>query len=332
MFAIITDTAKGGTFLTWSIYYLSGATTYYHSKSNSIKDICANPINRINAHNFMPNQANTFIQFKKIFNDLLLRDDNSLDIIYFHIFGNDDNDDNTKNKDHTNVIHTKLAIETLKKARIKTLVLSSNNALYHCTYKMRSYGPSACRTKIITNEQDNLNDIIDFYFSNAKQTWENLNINVNNIWNMREFIALNFKPFDTSKLNIPTYNFNHYDIAAEHLWLNFDYLIDDVFNYLELSMDKQRHSSWLNVYNSWKNLHSDRIIFMWYFDKIIENILNGTSMDLKRFNLDIIREATIQHVLLYKHNMNIKTHQVETFTNTKQLHDLLEPNIYHDLS
>ena len=55
-------------------------------------------------------------------------------------------------------------------------------------------------------------------------------------------------------------------------------------------------------------------------------------MDLERFNLDIFQEAAIQRELLYKHNLNLKIWQLEKFKNTKQLHNLLEPNIHHELS
>ena len=51
-------------------------------------------------------------------------------------------------------------------------------------------------------------------------------------------------------------------------------------------------------------------------------------MDLTRFDLDVIQEAFIQRELIYKHNLNLKTFQLEKFINTQQLHNLLEPNIH----
>ena len=65
---------------------------------------------------------------------------------------------------------------------------------------------------------------------------------------------------------------------------------------------------------------------------IIESILKNNYIDLTKFNLDIVQEATIQHELLYKHNLNLKTWQLEKFMDSKQLHSLLEPNIYHKLN
>ena len=41
-----------------------------------------------------------------------------------------------------------------------------------------------------------------------------------------------------------------------------------------------------------------------------------------------LEQAFTQHKLICKHNLNLKTQQLETFTNTQQLHNLLEPNIH----
>jgi hypothetical protein len=66
-------------------------------------------------------------------------------------------------------------------------------------------------------------------------------------------------------------------------------------------------------------------------DEIINLIIEGRPMDLKRFDLDVLQESVIQHFLLYKHNLNLKTFGLEKFENTLQLHNLLEPNVYHQL-
>jgi len=52
-------------------------------------------------------------------------------------------------------------------------------------------------------------------------------------------------------------------------------------------------------------------------------------MDLSRFELNLNQEASIQHVLIYKYDLNLKTWGLEKFpNNTKKLHELLEPNIH----
>ena len=70
------------------------------------------------------------------------------------------------------------------------------------------------------------------------------------------------------------------------------------------------------------------MLFVAYFDKIINYIIEGYELNLDKFNLDLVQEAAIQHELIYKHNLNLKTWQLTKFTNTRQLHNLLEPNIH----
>jgi hypothetical protein len=98
-----------------------------------------------------------------------------------------------------------------------------------------------------------------------------------------------------------------------------------------MPVDQNRFENWMSVYGVWKNNHTKRLNFVNNFEIIINNIINGVDMDLSRFEFDLIQEAAIQHQIMYKHNLNFKTWQLEKFINTKQLHNLLEPNI-HDLS
>jgi hypothetical protein len=83
---------------------------------------------------------------------------------------------------------------------------------------------------------------------------------------------------------------------------------------------------WIKIYADWKKFHYQRLMFCWYFDQIVNYIINGYYMDLSRFNLDIMQEACIQHHLIYQHDLNLKTFNLKKFYNTQQLHQLLEKN------
>ena len=149
------------------------------------------------------------------------------------------------------------------------------------------------------------------------------------VWDKREFIALVIRPFDSDRItNYHQFDFDHFALSAPDLWLNLGHSIHDVLNYCDLDLDCNLYDSWKPVYYQWQQLHLDRLKFCWYFDTIVDNIVSGRHMDLSRFNLDIVREAAIQHVLIYKHNLNLKTWQLEKFENTQQLHKLLEPNTH----
>ena len=72
-----------------------------------------------------------------------------------------------------------------------------------------------------------------------------------------------------------------------------------------------------------------RIQWVSHFDEIMNAVLNGYTMDISSFNLDIMQEATIQHVLIYKYGLNLKTWELDVFpNNTKHIHELIEENIH----
>jgi hypothetical protein len=112
------------------------------------------------------------------------------------------------------------------------------------------------------------------------------------------------------------------------LWNTFDLTVDRLFEYLDVKINLENFKRWIDVYNQWKKLHKDRLFFSWYFDIIIQYIIDGYNFDLRRFNLDLYQEAAIQHALIYKHGLNLKTWQLEKFTSTQQLHALLEPSTH----
>ena len=313
MLAILTDPSSGGTFLSWTVYYLSGQTHYFSVRQQSIVTLTEKPLTDKNAHGFVPNQPYTEDEFKK-FLPLLVNTD---EYMYMHAFRSG----------------TPEAIQQLCKQSTKVIVLSihPDQMLYQCGYTPRADLMRAwCFQGKLSNPDDMYNDFTDYFFKESKQQWEK--INLTNVWDKREFIALNFDPFDhRSVLDYINHNTKYYHINALHLWTNFDQRVHELFDYLDVSISEDRYQTWLSIYNRWKNMHTKRLMFAQNFKTIIDNILFGIEFDLTAFELDIQQEAAIQHFLIYKHNLNFKTWQLVRFTNTKQLHDLLDPNI-HDLN
>jgi hypothetical protein len=118
------------------------------------------------------------------------------------------------------------------------------------------------------------------------------------------------------------------NLVTVDIWMNMNNTIYDIMNFLSISIDRERYNKWLPIYNEWKKLHTKRVMWCWYYDQIIEYIIKGHEMDLQRFDLDIYQEATIQHTMIYDYGLNFRTFNLNKFTNTKQLHDLLEPNTH----
>ena len=310
MITILTDPSVGGTFLSWSIYFLSGRTDYFSVRNQAIVPLTDNPLTVKNAHGFIPNQPRSEDELKK-FLPLLV---NTKECVYMHQFRNG----------------TEQAVQQLCEQSTKIIILSihPDQILYQCGYTPRSsVQPGWVSQQILSDPDDVYDDFTNYFFKESKQQWERENLN--EVWDKREFIALNFYPFKhNSILNYISNNTTYYHINALNIWTNFDQQIQELFDYLEVSINQDRYQTWFLVYNQWKNKHTQRLMFSQNFKTIINNILLGVEFDLTPFDLDIQQEATVQHFLIYNHNLNFKTWQLNKFTNTKQLHDLLEPNIH----
>lgn len=313
MIAVITDPGVGGTFLTWTINYLSGETKYFSLTEQTFVDLPDTPLTNKNAHNFCAMHPNNISGLE----NCLSRTMGNNECVYIHQFRD----------------NTQLAVDLVCSNASKILVVAMPNsqALYNCRYQSRGdASPAWSRDSMLTNPDEIYRDFISYFYAESNQTW--MNENLNNIWDQREFMALNF---DSARRNeIVSYvrpETEYYHIDTMDLWNTFNSSVRNVFGYLNLSIDETRYPQWELVYQQWKQLHTDNVRFVWYFDIIVNAILSGANMDLSRFKLDISQEAAIQRELIYKHNLNLKTWKLEKFLNTKQLHNLLEPNI-HDLT
>jgi len=325
MIAILTDPGVGGTFLNWSIHYLAGHSHYYSAYKQQLIPVINNPLTEKNAHNFLPNQVSDTIYFEKILKSLIDHKSSYLNTIYFHNFTSATA---SHHQDTTN------AVKKLLPHIAKTILLTSSpeQALYQCKFELRSSDNPSWKNHniLLDNKHEIFDDFVEYFFKDSKQKWDELNLK--DPWDIREFLALNCRPFNIVRMiNNLDLTHDHYHVNTMELWNRFDASVGDLFRYLEIDIDDNNFEKWLGIYQQWKKIHYDRLLFVWYFDTILDYVINGYKLDLTRFNLDICQEAAIQHALIYRHNLNLKTWQLKKFTNTRQLHELLEPNI-HPLS
>jgi hypothetical protein len=326
LIGILTDPGIGGTFLTWSLHYLAGHDTYFSSKEKTFLKLTADPLTSINSHNFKVNHPDTLVEFNEIINDVdaAVRDFNT---IYFH------------NLRTIPVTTTSTCTDTLQavsqlQAITDNIIVLSNRAehsLYLQKFDGRVLTHKFNSTEINKNFTEQHENFIDTFYSDSKKQWDKLGLT--NRWDQREFLALNLRPFDATTI-LPNVNLSkpHYRLDTFDLYNHFDKSIIFIFEWLDIYIDSTRWSHWVNVYEQWRSCHQDRQQFVEYFDIIVDSIINNYYLELTRFNLDIVREAVIQHALIYKHGLTIKGFGLEQFPNNAQdLYKLLEPNIYHEV-
>lgn len=294
---IITDGGIGGHFLSWSLYYLSGVDYYWDPYNNCAKKIEHNPLKDNNCHGHHASHPTT----KTLLDERLdvPLDNQDLDIIFI------------QNVDHGEKNYTAESIQTLvqKCDKIIVVTLDASQTLYRCSTNRR--------TKNNTGIGELLNSEIHEYD------------NLQTVWDKREFLALNLKPMQHRTVtDFCMLDFDHYRLEAQDLWHAFESSIKDLLDYCELTLKVDRMNNWTKIYKTWQTFHYQQLKFSWYFDTILYNILNNVDMDLERFNLDLTQQSAIQHELIYRHNLNLKTWQLENFSNTKQLHNLLEKNTH----
>jgi len=328
MILVLTDPAVGGTFLTWSLHYLAGHKKYFHSKTNRWIDVPEDPTTNINAHAFLANHPDKIDQVSNMVAILKNMQTSDFHTMYIHNLHEDSRSPNSRMNPGTRHQPTAELVSTIATEFKKIIVLYSGHPLYHCSTRFRNLSSkwSDYNKKNASNEEQ-LQDFVEHFFADSHKVWQEQNLN--HIWDQREFLALNIRPFSVPNisvnidLTIPHYNFDTFE-----LYTIFDQTVDQLFDFLEIQINNSKKTHWITVYNKWKKIHSNRLTFAMYFDTIVNYIINGNDMDLVRFDFDLLQEAAIQHYLIYKHSLNLKTWKLEKFINTKQLHNLLEPNTH----
>tara|TARA_R110000803_G_scaffold19570_1_gene51141 strand:+ start:572 stop:1552 length:981 start_codon:yes stop_codon:yes gene_type:complete len=187
------------------------------------------------------------------------------------------------------------------------------------TYQTR-FPMSNVTSTLQTRDQCNA-DWIDNYFPKAANKWNNTSK-----WDKREMLAVCLRPEITGETYATSlllqFN-NELDIInTDELWFNMESVLLKYIN-----INKDRRQEWLPIYYKWQQNHD--ISFSEDYWEILHAIYNGDSKDLSKYNLDLTKEALIQHGMIYAYDLNFKTWQLETFpNNTYELHKLLEDNIH----
>ena len=103
-----------------------------------------------------------------------------------------------------------------------------------------------------------------------------------------------------------------------------------IFDFLSLSICKEKLQKWLPIYQEWRE--KNQLIFVDDLPKIIEHIVDGKFLDISKYSMTFDKETILASHLLYKHNLSLKVDQeYDLSRDTLQWHAILEPNLYHQL-
>jgi hypothetical protein len=163
----------------------------------------------------------------------------------------------------------------------------------------------------------------DFFFSNSIDTWNRLGLT--DVWDVRERRALDLRLNHNEDITfVAKLSFPHQWIYCQDLWSRGPDVVQKVMQFLDLAIVPERFDHWLLVYRKWQKIQMDAQEFDYNREHIVESIVNNWYYEI---DLTFDQEVIIQHLLIYKHNLNLKTWQLTKFpNNTQELHKLLEPN------
>ena len=152
-----------------------------------------------------------------------------------------------------------------------------------------------------------------------------------NIWDRREQLALvicqmlDKSTVDYSSMLDQKKPYLYYN--TDDIWNNFQTVTREMLDFFDLPIVEDRVEKWTTIYNKWRTNHDP--CFSRHYDRILEAIVNNKYVNLRRFNLNFYKEVLIQHGLITRYNLNLKTWQLTTFpSDTLELHKLLELNIH----
>lgn len=177
-----------------------------------------------------------------------------------------------------------------------------------------------------TTKHDAVNAYHAAFYDQSRQKF------ADSVWDQRELAALCYRPLgplkpttsDLLDLSLPHLYYTNNDV-----WNGLDRCLEEMCEVWNLPLDQDRFSAWRDIYSEWRCVHD--AAFAQHLPRIIDAVVHGRYLSLRRFKINFWMEVIIQHELITKHNLNLRTWQLEKFPdNTQDLHQLLEPN-FHQL-
>jgi hypothetical protein len=333
----ISTQSVGCTFVDWSIHYLAGKDQYYSFAQQTWIPLVANPLTDQNAHRHDRNHPSGIENTTAMMQQAKTMPDTGLYSMYPCAVESDHI--RTKLKINLEQIDEKkfqqIEQDWLEDdfARIFNYCVNNNAKVIfiHDTQSIKWFHPFVHQRIKHNVNRDELGEIAyrkQNFQKNSIEQWKNLGLE--NIWDVRERQALN-----TRLLHMPAnkmadrcdFSKPHFRASACDLWHRGIKLIHQIMMYLDITIDPDRLAQWIPIYHAWAQKPLALMQFGDGFDDTIQCIVNGWYKELPDLTFD--QEVIIQHALIYKHNLNLKTWQLEKFPrNTLDLHQLLETNIH----
>ena len=304
----------GGTFLDWSLHYLSGHTTNLVVNLDSelretvlgqtVQTVVYNPLQHNTSHKHQKTHPNN-LSLEKIIS--IFQKNNCYDLHTFYYVESMSTDQTSSA--HNNIVNSYPHIHFIDYVFAETDI----DIIFCLQYEK------------IKKAQTNFANII------LNQTGKTL-VNIP-VWDQREILSLYYPGCLRSQTMMEKKH-----ESKNRLLLNFKdaffklpHSMVEIFKLIDRSIDRARWNHWLKIYHKW--LDSNNIEFFTDLDYIIDCIISNKSISLAKYNMTFAKEVVIASKLLYNHNMALRSHGISMLSdNTLQWSEILEKNIYHTLN
>ncbi len=339
--AFLTGQNTGCTFLDWSVLYLSGQTQFYSFLDQDYIPLTHNPVTSLNAHGHKKNHlcgtkrnAEEIEKFLKHQQGLLTLYPWTLQFSHAAEQHGLDIESIVLTKDIIDKLENTMALDLknlwvyLDSLQSKVVYVDNDPgfAMAHIDPRSTEGGIKNSRKSSTVEELDA--EYQEIFYADSVKTWKDLGLT--NIWDERERRALDFRlhvDYTQSRQHMLPFELPHLRITTAELWTQGEWVIKRVMDFCELEIDQSRWEHWVNVYRHWQIILQQRILFCYRLPTIVKSIVNNWYYDIGE--LTFMQEVVVQHLLIYKHNLNLKTWELSKFPrNAQDLHKLLEPNIH----
>jgi len=332
----LSESSVGCTFVDWSIHFLTGKNQYYSFPQQTWIDLLPNPLTDLNAHAHDRNHPSGIENVIEMIQQAKNIHDNGIYSMYPCI----------AESDHVRKIFN-LDLEQCTEKELSELEQDwnanefskifdqcANNAkviFIHNNQYARWFQPFSyqrIKYKVTLDEKAEIEYRKQSFHKKSIDQWKNLGLD--SIWDVRERQALDIRLLDMpagKMADLCNFSKPHFRASVSDLWHRGVDLLQKIMTYLDIPIDPDRLSQWIPIYHEWAQKPLALMQFGDSFDDTIKCIVNGWYKELPELSFD--QEVIIQHTLIYRHNLNLKTWQLEKFPrNTLDLHRLLEPNTH----
>ena len=321
--ALTSGRPAGCTFLDWSLHWLAGHRWHWNFVLRDWVPVPQDPLFDQNAHAHQKNHPAGCQQLESMLGNYAATDRSDFATVYYnfqdlpHWLESLNISQSRLSRDHWHNIRQ----NQLQQLKDMSKICCANNVMQIVVTETPGTEPYFLHARVIADWMpSNIEPDISEY-----QTWFGVDANMSR-WDLREQIALDIRPFEpTCFRDYIAPQCPHIAIANLDLWINGLDTIPKLMQKLDIALDKSRWQHWCEVYARWQKMQMPYVYFAQEVTNIVQDIVAGSSRVLPKFTL--LQEATLQHCLIYLHDINLRNWQLDHFpTNTRELHFLLEPN------